>query len=181
MGEGRLLRPVLRGPSKLVHSYPADRSELGQIEALLSDTWPGRQLALVVEDLRAVYPRLEMAVLMVEQQQAKIPRQQNPATEFLLAVHDLFSELTSEAEPGIAGPLHRFTKRCAALIEPGIDVPKSENSFHKCLTATLARRTGKIEVHPKIIFPRKQGYESVSHSLASLAVGLLQPLDAPDV
>jgi len=138
----------------------ADLNGLGQIEAILSDTWPGGQLARVVGDLRAVYPRLEMAMLMVEQGQAKIPRRQNSATWFLLAVHDLFSEITGEAEPGTAGPLHRFTKRCAALIDPEIGVPESENSFHKRLTAALARRTGKIDVLPRIIFPGKQGFEN---------------------
>ena|SRR6516165_10655281 len=137
-----------------------DLNGLGQMEALLSDTWPGGQLARVVGDLRAVYPRLDMAMLMVEQEQAKIARRQNPATWFLLAVHDLFSEVTGEAEPGIAGPLHRFTKRCAALIDPEIDIPESENSFHKRLTAALARRTGKIDVLPRIIFPGKQGFEN---------------------
>lgn len=138
----------------------ADLKGLGQIQALLSDTWPGGQLARVVGDLRAVCPRLEMAILMVEQEQAKITRRQNPATWFLLAVHDLFSEITGEAEPGTAGPLHRFTKRCAALIDPEIDVPESENSFHKRLTAALARRTGKIDVLPMIIFPGKEGFEN---------------------
>ena len=138
----------------------ADLKGLGQIEALLSDTWPGGQLARVVGDLRAVYPRLDMAMLMVEQEQAKITRRQNPVTWFVLAVHDLFSEITGEAEPGTAGPLHRFTKRCAALIDPEIGVPESENSFHKRLTAALARRTGKIDVLPRIIFPGKQGFEN---------------------
>jgi hypothetical protein len=148
-----------------------DLNGLGQIEALLSDTWPEPryfagmlrmssrgQLARLVGDLRAIYPRLEMAMLMVEQEQVKIPRRQNPATWFLLAVHDLFSEITGEAVPGIAGPLHRFTKRCAALIDLEIDVPESENSFHKRLTAALARRTGKIHVLPTIIFPGKRGF-----------------------
>lgn len=138
----------------------ADLKGLGQFQALLSDIWQGGQLARVVGDLRAVYSRLEMAILMVEQEQAKITRRQNPATWFLLAVHDLFSEITGEAEPGTAGPLHRFTKRCAALIDPEIDVPESENSFHKRLTAALARRTGKIDVLPMIIFPGKEGFEN---------------------
>jgi hypothetical protein len=138
----------------------ADLKGLGQFQALLSDIWPGGQLARVVGDLRAVYPSLEMAILMVEQEQAKITRRQNPATWFLLAVHDLFSEITGEAEPGTAGPLHRFTKRCAALVDREIDVPESENSFHKRLTAALARRTGKIAVLPMIIFPGKEGFEN---------------------
>jgi hypothetical protein len=106
----------------------ADLKGLGQFQALLSDIWPGGQLARVVG--------------------------------FLLAVHDLFSEITGEAEPGTAGPLHRFTKRCAALVDPEIDVPESENSFHKRLTAALARRTGKIAVLPMIIFPGKEGFEN---------------------
>jgi hypothetical protein len=70
-------------------------------------------------------------------------------------VHDLFSKLTVNHEPGIAGPLHRFTKGCAALIDPGIVVPERENSFQKRLTAALARRTGKISVLPRVVFPGK--------------------------
>jgi hypothetical protein len=51
--------------------------------------------------------------------------------------------------------LHRFTKHCAALTDASIVVPESENSFQKRLTAALARRTGKISVLPKKIFPGK--------------------------
>jgi hypothetical protein len=153
------LSRLYRACRTLLDVLDADLNGLGQIEALLSDTWPGGELARVVGDLRTVYTGLEMTMRMVAQEQAKTPRRQNPATWFLLAVHDLFSAITGEAEPGIAGPLHRFTKRCAELIDPGIDIPESENSFHKRLTAALARRTGKIEVLP-IIFPRKQGFEN---------------------
>ena len=74
---------------------------------------------------------------------------------FFLAVHDLFSALTGNPDPGVAGPLHRFTGYCAALIDPDIIVPERENSFQKRLTAALARKTGKINVFPKIIFPGK--------------------------
>jgi hypothetical protein len=63
--------------------------------------------------------------------------------------------MTDKPEPGIAGPLHRFTKSCAALIDAGITVPESENSFQKRLTAALGRRTGKISVFPKVVFPGK--------------------------
>ena len=52
----------------------ADLKGLGQFQALLSDIWQGGQLARVVGDLRAVYSRLEMAILMVEQEQAKTRR-----------------------------------------------------------------------------------------------------------
>ena len=130
---------------------------LGQIEAMLSATWPGIQVARLVEELRLLSPRLEMAIIMAGQDLAKKPRRQNPVTWLFLALHDLFSQITGEDEPGIAGPLHRFTKRCAALIDTEITVPKNENSFHKRLTAALARRTGKVDVLPRIIFPGKQG------------------------
>jgi hypothetical protein len=82
-------------------------------------------------------------------------RAQTPETWFFLAVHDLFSALTGSPEPGVAGPLHRFTENCAALINAEIIVPERENSFQKRLTAALARRTGKIDVLPKIVFPGK--------------------------
>jgi hypothetical protein len=72
-----------------------------------------------------------------------------------LSSHDLFGTITGNSEPGIAGPLHRFTKRCAALIDARIAVPESENSFQKRLTAALDRRTGKINVVPKVVFPGK--------------------------
>ena len=152
------LSRLYRACRTLLGGLDADLNGLGQIGALLSDTWPGGELARVVGDLRAVYTGLEVIMRMVAQEQAKTPRRQNPATWFLLAMHDLFSAITGEAEPGIAGPLHRFTKRCGELIDPGIDVPESENSFHKRLTAALARRTGKVEVLP-INFPGKQEFK----------------------
>jgi len=124
---------------------------------MLSATWPGIQVARLVEELRLLSPRLEMAIIMAGQDPAKKPRRHNPVTWLFLAVHDLFSQITGEDEPGIAGPLHRFTRRCAALIDTEITVPDNENSFHKRLTAALARRTGKIDVLPRIIFPGKQG------------------------
>ena len=94
-----------------------DLNGMGQIEALLSDTWSGSQIARLVEELRVLSPRLAMAIIMTEQDQAIKPRRQNPVTWFLLAAHDLFGEITGEDEPGIAGPLHRFTTRCAALTD----------------------------------------------------------------
>ncbi len=101
-----------------------DLSEFGRIEAILSATWPGTQVARLVEELRLLSPRLEMAIIMAGQDQAIRPRRQNPVTWFFLAVYT---------------------------------VPENENSFHKRLTAALARRTGKIDVLPRIIFPGKQG------------------------
>ena len=135
--------------------FDADLSGLGQIEAILSDTWRSSQVPRLLEELRLLSPKLEMAMIMAAQDQATKPRRQNPVTWFFLAVHDLFSEITGDDQPGIAGPLHRFTKSCAALIDAGITVPESENSFQKRLTAALARRTGRISVLPKIIFPGK--------------------------
>jgi hypothetical protein len=133
----------------------ADLSGSGQIEAILADPWRGSQVPRLLEELRLVCSRIEIALAMAAQDGAIKKRQQNPETWFFLAVHDLFSEMTGRPETGIAGPLHRFTKSCAALVDPGIAVPERENSFQKRLTAALARRTGKINVFPKVVFPGK--------------------------
>ena len=132
-----------------------DLSGSGQIEAMLADPWRGSQVPLLVQELRSLSPRIDMALAMAAQNGAIKKRQQDPKTWFFLAVHDLFSTMIGNPEPGIAGPLHRFTKRCAELVNAGIAVPTSENSFQKRLTAALARRTGKIGVLPKVIFPGK--------------------------
>jgi hypothetical protein len=160
-----------------VEVLDTDLSGLGQIESILSATWPGTQVARLVEELRLLSPRLEMAIIMAGQDQAIKPRRQNPVTWLFLAVHDLFSEITGEDEPGTAGPLHRFTKRCAALIDSEISVPENENSFHKRLTAALARRTGKIDVLPRIIFPGKQGPRDDSVFPPNRLNQKLRPLD----
>jgi hypothetical protein len=132
-----------------------DMTGLSQIEVILSDPWRGDQVPRLVEDLRALSLRIETALTMAEQDGALKKRQQNPETWFLLAAHDLFSKMTNNTEPGIAGPLHRFTKHCAELIDAGIAVPESENSFQKRLNAALARRIGKINVVPRLVFPGK--------------------------
>ncbi len=139
----------------VVDVLDADLSGLSQIGAMLSDPWRGSQVPRLVEELRLLSPQIEMALAMAAQEGTLKKRRQNPETWFFLAVHDLYSEITVDHEPGVAGPLHRFTKHCAALIDAGIVVPESENSFQKRLTAALARRTGKISVLPKIIFPGK--------------------------
>jgi hypothetical protein len=133
----------------------ADMSGTGEIEALLSDPWRGSQIPRVVEELRSLSSRIEPPLATLGQNRAIKKRQQNPETWFFSAVHDLFATITGNPEPGIAGPLHRFTKRCAALIDPRIAVPESENSFQKRLAAALARRTGKISVVPRVVFPGK--------------------------
>jgi hypothetical protein len=139
----------------VVDILDADMSGLYQIEVMLSDPWRGSQVPRLVDELRSLSSRIGMALAMAAQNGAIKKRQQDPETWFFLAVHDLYSEITGNTEPGIAGPLHRFTKRCAGLVKPGIAVPENENSFQKRLTAALARRTGKISVLPKVIFPGK--------------------------
>jgi hypothetical protein len=139
----------------VVDILDADLSGTWQIEVMLSDPWCASQLPRLVEELRFLFPRIEMALDMPAQNGAKKRRRQDPETWFFLAVHDLFCMITVNCEPGIAGPLHRFTKSCAALIDAGIAVPERENSFQKRLTAALARRTGKISVLPKVVFPGK--------------------------
>jgi hypothetical protein len=82
--------------------------------------------------------------------------QQNSATWFMLAAHDLFCQITENPDPGIAARLHRFTQHCAVLVDPNLVIPKDEDGFRKRLTAALGRRdTGKITVSPIQIFPRK--------------------------
>jgi len=139
----------------VVDVLDADLSGLSQIGAMLSDPWRGSQVPRLVEELRLLSPQIEMALAMAAQEGTLKKRRQNPETWFFLAVHDLYCEITADHDPGVAGPLHRFTKHCAALIDARIVVPESENSFQKRLTAALARRTGKISVLPRIIFPGK--------------------------
>ena len=135
--------------------FDADLSGSCQIEVMLSDLWHGSQVPRLAEDLRSLSEVIEILLVMAAQNGAIKKRQQDRETWFFLAAHDLFSEITGDSEPGIAGPLHRFTKSCAALIDAGIAVPESENSFQKRLTAALARRTGKINILPKVVFPGK--------------------------
>jgi hypothetical protein len=139
----------------VVDVLDADMGGSHQIEAILSYPWRGSQVPQLLEELRSMSSQVEIALMMAAQNGAIKKRQQNPETWFFLAVHDLFSTMTANPEPGIAGPLHRFAKSCPELIDPSIAVPESENSFQKRLTAALGRRTGKISVFPKIVFPGK--------------------------
>jgi hypothetical protein len=139
----------------VVDILATDLGGLGQIEAMLTDTWRGSQVPQIVEELRSLRSRVEIALALVTQNGLVKTRQQNPETWLFLAVHDLYSEISGTDQPGIAGPLHRFTKSCAELVDPNIVVPKGENAFRKRLTFALAGRTGKISVFPKTIFPGK--------------------------
>ena len=139
----------------IVDVLDADLTGSCQIEAMLSDPWRGSQVPRLVEELRLLSQGIKTVLAAAAQNRVIKKRQQDPETWFFLAVHDLFSMITGEPEPRIAGPVHRFTKNCAALIDPGIVVPESENSFQKRLTAARARRTGKIHVLPKVVFPGK--------------------------
>jgi hypothetical protein len=133
----------------------ADMNGTRQIEILLCDPWHGSRIPEFLEKLRSQSSRIEMFLTMLAQNTAIKKRRQNPETWFFLAVHDLFATITGDSEPGIAGPLYRFTQHCAVLTDPRIEVPESENSFQKRLTAALARRTGKIRVVPRRVFPGK--------------------------
>ena len=128
----------------IIEVSDADQNDSRQIELMLSDLRHGHQVLGFVEDLRPLCIHLELVLAVFAQNTVRRERRQNPETWFLLAVHDLFATITGNPEPGIAGPLHRFTKRCAVLIDSRIRVPESENSFQKRLTAALARRTGKL-------------------------------------
>jgi hypothetical protein len=139
----------------VVDILATDLGGLGQIEAMLTDPWRGSQIPQIVEDLRSLSSRVETALAMAVQDGAIRRRRQDPETWFFLAVHDLYSEITGTDQPGIAGPLHRFTQHCAALVDARIVVPENENSFQKRLAAARARRTGKINVLPRVVFPGK--------------------------
>jgi hypothetical protein len=139
----------------VVDILDADMTGLCQLEAILSDPWRGSQVPRLVEELRSLSSRIETALAMAKQDKSIKKRQQNPETWFLLAVHDLFSKIIDNPKPGIAGPLHRFTKHCAELIDAGITVPEGENSFQTRVNAALNRRTGKINVVPRLVFPGK--------------------------
>jgi hypothetical protein len=70
-----------------------------------------------------------------------------PETWLYLALHDLYEALIRR-KPGIAGPLHRFTEECAAIVDPQVHVPPRE-AFQSRLRAALKRRgTEKISVFP---------------------------------
>jgi hypothetical protein len=133
----------------VVDVLDADLSGSCQIEAMVADPWRGSQVPRLVEELRSLLPGLEMALAMARQNGMPKKRQQDPETVFFLMVHDLCRKLIGDHEPGIAGPLHRFTRHCAALVDAGIIVPESENSFQKRLNAALARRQEKPAFFPK--------------------------------
>src|SRR5205823_13191550 len=111
-------------------------------------TFPGfrNQVQQLDEEQQSLIDRIEMILAMMPPDGPIKKRQQEPATWLFRAVHNLYCEITADHEPGSAGPLHRFTRHCAALIDASIVVTQSENSFQKRLTAALARRTGKINV-----------------------------------
>lgn len=158
----------------VVEILDADMSGLCQIEAMLTDPYHGSSVPQAVEQLRLLCGRIPLLLAIFEQNRTIKKRQQNPETWFFVAVYDLFAALTGNPEPGIAGPLHRFTQRCAELIDPAINVPTSENSFQKRLTAALARRTGKINLFPLIVFPGKS-----SSGMTSVSPGDLSDRDLP--
>src|SRR5262249_52353323 len=97
----------------VVDILDTDLGGLDQIEAMLTDPWRGSQVPQIVEKLRCLSSRVEIALAMATQEGVTKTRQQHPDTWFFLAVHDLYSEITGADQPGIAGPLHRFTKHCA--------------------------------------------------------------------
>ena len=155
--------PEVIYPSELEIKGPIliSSDALSSLDDIFSEALPKvseaqlQKVPRLVEDLRLLIRRIEMVLAMAPPDGPIKKRRQNPATWFFVAVHDLYCEITADHDPGVAGPLHRFTKHCAALIDARIVVPESENSFQKRLTAALARRTGKISVLPRIIFPGK--------------------------
>jgi hypothetical protein len=133
----------------------ADLSGSCQIEVILSDLWRGSRVPRLAEDLQSLSEGSAILLVMAAQNGAIKKRQQDPETWFFLAAHDLFSEITGDPEPGIAGPLHRFTKSCAALIDAGIAVPERENFLAKATHPSSGSENRKISVLPKVVFPGK--------------------------
>jgi hypothetical protein len=74
----------------IVEVFDADMSGSCQIEAILSEPWHGSRVPRLVEELRSLSPRIEIALAMAKQDGAIKKRQQNPETWFFLAVYDLF-------------------------------------------------------------------------------------------
>src|SRR3984893_17010894 len=117
----------------------ADLSGSGQIEAMLADPWRGSQVPRLVDELRSLSPRIEIALAMAAQDGAKksASKIQKPGCFWWRTIWNRRA-------------LASVHQSCAALIDPGIIVPKGENSFQNRLTAALARR---INVFPRAVFP----------------------------
>jgi hypothetical protein len=93
----------------------ADISAACQLEAMLSDPWRGSQIPRLVGELRSLSSVIETALAMAAQGGALKKRQQNPETWFFLAVHDLFSTMTVNDEPGNRRPpTSLYQKLCSA-------------------------------------------------------------------
>jgi hypothetical protein len=138
----------------VVRILTADLAGSGQIDALLSDgLWHRHRLQNYLHSTQSLLIDLDTACVVFSQERAvstvKKGRRQDLATWFMLAAHDLYSALTEDSDPGIAGPLHRFTQRCAELVSLDIVIPRNEGAFTGRLNAALRRRkTGKITVGP---------------------------------
>jgi hypothetical protein len=138
-----------------------DLSGPGQIEALLSHgPWRRDRVRQYLDATQGLLTDLGPVCQALSHELAAQPKkkrhQQNSTTWFMLAVHDLFSQITENPVPGIAARLHRFTQQCAALVDPNLVIPENEDSFRKRLNAALGRRnTGKITVSPIQVLPRK--------------------------
>jgi hypothetical protein len=114
-----------------------------QIEVLLTNSWRGSHIRLLLDELQTLRASVASVHQVSQRHGTPQTRSQTPETEIFLRLHSLFAELI-EAEPGIAGPLHRFTVHCAALIDPDIVVPP-EGSWRRRLCAALKRDSGKAE------------------------------------
>jgi hypothetical protein len=139
--------------------FDAHLSSLFEIEIILAGF--GFDSIAFADQLHRLSNAAEQACFMAEAEAAKTKsdmrrHKQEPETWLFLALHDLYEELVGK-KPGIAGPLYRFTcEQCAPLISPDIAAPNTEDAFRKRMTAALRRRTGKITVFPRVIFPWKE-------------------------
>jgi hypothetical protein len=141
---------VQRAAQTIADILTADAARGGALEMTLSGFLP-----LTGFDVQAFFEqiqRLAAAAEGVQLMHYRPPRrQETPETWLFLALHDLF-ELIAEKQPGIAGPLERFTRSSIEYLGFDIAVPTGDG-FRVRMYKALKRRDGKITVLP-VIIPR---------------------------
>jgi hypothetical protein len=120
----------------------ADLEGAAQIGAMLSaGPWHHDRLRQYLDDTRGLLADLGPFCHALANKLAAQPRtvrhDQHLPTQFMVAIHGLYCGLRGRS--GIGGPLHRFTRACAALVDPNLDIPQAEDSFCARLRAALKR------------------------------------------
>jgi hypothetical protein len=118
----------------------ADAARGGPLDMVLSGFLPiGFAGKAFIANVRHLAAAAEGVRLMYYQSPR---RRETPETFLFLALHDLF-ELIAERQPGIAGPLERFTR--ASIEYLGFDIVAPEgNSFRLRVSEALTDRRVKI-------------------------------------